>query len=638
MDNADASKPQPSMDCLDWQAYRNQSLQPHGFGDERVRIWPRLVNVDDQLSEHPDPMESSIWSDAGFDLGDPEEEELDGDPHADEHQIGLDTDRSFVLYPAVSSREKLQTALNRLIISVFRRRPRLHYFQGYHDIVSVVFLTLPKELHIPVVAKLSLHRVRDSMGTTLEPVVGLLRVLKRLLELVDPEFAEALERTAPLPYYALSYLLTLFSHDVPTLPLIQHIFDYLLCRPPIAVVYLAAALTLTRRQEVQALEEEGEDGMVHSLLTVLPDLYEEGDHPPEPPMGEKPSAPQDLSTDSELEPKTETFEHVEPAETNVPAATLQVPEGLDQADLDGSIDVSVELSEAEVSRERASSFDASTDGESETLVDADELAQTTDGTCTPVTPSSPERKALPEPSESDKLSDGEVPKAPLLAPEEATSDSEHSSLPSPPSEDEKLTSASTRTPSPSPSPPRRNPRPRRPRISLTALLTEADALMRQYPPTHPDVALRTVMGPQSVVHTWAERARDLPPDDDAERMVDRPELVVCPPPPPSPLPSDDEDGGGGEEEGEGEQEGEEEVAETAAAGRRHRAAQDDGRGRGARARRRGCRVWVERGLARGEWTWWTAGRVDEEWGRCLGASWVWGRGCSMGFGMRFRVL
>ena len=47
--------------------------------------------------------------------------------------------------------------------------------QGYHDIVSVFFLTLPKELHFPVTEKVSLHRVRDSMGTTLEPVVGLLR-------------------------------------------------------------------------------------------------------------------------------------------------------------------------------------------------------------------------------------------------------------------------------------------------------------------------------------------------------------------------------------------------------------------------------------------------------------------------------
>lgn len=53
---------------------------------------------------------------------------------------------------------------------------------------------------------------------------------------------DAFIRYQPLPYYALSNLLTLFSHDVPTLPLIQHVFDYLLCRPPIASVYLAVAV------------------------------------------------------------------------------------------------------------------------------------------------------------------------------------------------------------------------------------------------------------------------------------------------------------------------------------------------------------------------------------------------------------
>ena len=43
--------------------------------------------------------------------------------------------------------------------------------------------------------------------------------------------------------------------------------------------------------------------------------------------------------------------------------------------------------------------------------------------------------------------------------------------------------------------------------------------MREYPPTHPGVALRTVMGPQSVVHTWAERADDLRTMNIAERAL-----------------------------------------------------------------------------------------------------------------------
>ena len=50
-----------------------------------------------------------------------------------------------------------------------------------------------------------------------------------------------------MPYHALSNLLTLFSHDMPTLPLIQHTFDYLFVRPPVACVYVAAAVGLFLR-------------------------------------------------------------------------------------------------------------------------------------------------------------------------------------------------------------------------------------------------------------------------------------------------------------------------------------------------------------------------------------------------------
>jgi hypothetical protein len=84
--------------------------------------------------------------------------------------------------------------------------------------------------------------------------------MKRLLRLADPEFAALIERSVvpglscyetlsslyrsvPLPYFALSNLLTLFSHDVPTLPQIQHIFDFLLSRPPIVTIYLAVAVS-----------------------------------------------------------------------------------------------------------------------------------------------------------------------------------------------------------------------------------------------------------------------------------------------------------------------------------------------------------------------------------------------------------
>ncbi|KAI9062078.1 hypothetical protein FKP32DRAFT_1630189, partial [Trametes sanguinea] len=482
---------------LDWQALRDQSTRPYGFGEERVRIWPKLLHVD---SDGEVPPESVVATGSSSSKASTENEHESNSaheeqPHADERQIGLDTDRSFVLYPVEESakRETLKAGLNRLIVSVFRRRPHLHYFQGYHDIVSVLFLTLPKELHLPVTEKMSLHRVRDSMGTTLEPVVGLLRILKRILHLADEKFAAILEQAAPLPYYALSNLLTLFSHDVPTLPLIQHIFDYLLSRPPIAVVYLAAALTLTRRREVQVLEEEGEDGMMHSLLTGLPELYEE----------EEP-----VSTSGEHSVKVEDH----------PAAEVKVEgdqealQGIDhhaKADanpaLEGGTDA-ISQSEQALSPPR-STEEAQTDD----MVSAAEEAV-------------PDRQSEePEPKQDVSSSDTPNTEANSAQPSSDVEANHVDEATEPAAIDEKASLPRTTSPDPL-----ETLRPHRPRVSLTSLLKHADELYAQYPPTHPDVAVSSIMGPQSAMLTWSEHRAELPDDDEAELMVTKPELVVLP--------------------------------------------------------------------------------------------------------------
>jgi len=64
----------------DWDTLRTLSLEDGGFGDARTRAWPHLLHVDTGHLDTPLPPVSQ-------------------DPHPDERQIGLDTDRSFVLYP-----------------------------------------------------------------------------------------------------------------------------------------------------------------------------------------------------------------------------------------------------------------------------------------------------------------------------------------------------------------------------------------------------------------------------------------------------------------------------------------------------------------------------------------------------------
>ncbi|KAH9998649.1 rab-GTPase-TBC domain-containing protein [Russula vinacea] len=255
---SEKSHPSDDSHSLDWDALRLQSLAPGGFGGARAYIWPRLLHVDPDLDVKQSPQNFN----------------KEHDPHQDERQIRLDTDRSFVLYPVDDSPEDVRLArqaeLNKLIVKVFRRRPGLNYFQGFHDIATVLQLTLPPE-------KLSLHRLRDSMGHTLEPLTGLMTILQRLLRLADPPYATVLEEYSPLPYAALPHLLTLFAHATPTLPLIQHIFDYIFTRPPLIIVYLVAAVTLMRKDQVMRFCGDDDEGMIHSILTGLPTFIEYSD-------------------------------------------------------------------------------------------------------------------------------------------------------------------------------------------------------------------------------------------------------------------------------------------------------------------------------------------------------------------------
>ncbi|KAG9027428.1 hypothetical protein FS837_004279, partial [Tulasnella sp. UAMH 9824] len=299
----------------DWERLRSLSLQPGGFGVEgRKEAWPYLLHATTATgspsgrSGSPEPeqdstilQENSSSSTQSLDLP-PDgttEHSTEGTgpkevPHPDERQVGLDTDRSFVMYPTDDglrkSTRKMQ--LHNLIVAILRKRRKLSYFQGFHDVISVLYLTLhdsqdnlqpdstrPSELLLKCGEKISLHRLRDSMGSGLEPLVGNLRLLQRLFRVSDPTLADVIEQSSPQPYFALSNLLTLFSHDVPTLPLIQRIFDYLLCRPPIYVIYLAAAIVLSRKAEIMKLEAEGEDGMMHAVLSQLPAMVADGPHP-----------------------------------------------------------------------------------------------------------------------------------------------------------------------------------------------------------------------------------------------------------------------------------------------------------------------------------------------------------------------
>ncbi|CAE6408172.1 unnamed protein product [Rhizoctonia solani] len=291
--NSSNSKPQTraardravreAVDKKDWYSLRELSNQPGGFQSARSVAWPFLLHVTNASGE---PNETKEEADGIHDA----QSSSPRGPHRDERQVGLDTNRAFVHYPVESQqhKDKRKKQLTKLILGVLERRPQLSYFQGYHDILSTLQLTLHPSLERDEEAwhlleqcslKITLHRARDAMGVGLEPLTGQLRILRRLIRLADPGLAILIEDASPLPYWAISPLMTLYTHDLPTLALAQRVMDWMLARPPNAVIYLVAAFVLQKKEEIQKLVDDGDDGMMHSFLSSLPEL--EADELPE---------------------------------------------------------------------------------------------------------------------------------------------------------------------------------------------------------------------------------------------------------------------------------------------------------------------------------------------------------------------
>ena len=155
--------------------------------------------------------------------------------HRDEAQVALDVRRSFGTYAETTEegvRARRRAQLEAVVCGTLRQYPALHYYQGFHDIASIVLLTLspgtpPSDAAWPTtreryrvqraVDSLALHVVRDSMASNMDPVLGQLKIVRNIVRAADLPYALALERvfTPGQNLAALPWVLTLLTHDVP---------------------------------------------------------------------------------------------------------------------------------------------------------------------------------------------------------------------------------------------------------------------------------------------------------------------------------------------------------------------------------------------------------------------------------------
>lgn len=86
------------------------------------------------------------------------------------------------------------------------------YYQGLHDVASVLLMVLGERSAGPLLAELSCVHLRDCTQPNIDAVLELLGMLFPILSTIDPQLSQHLQDADLAPYFALSWFITWFSH------------------------------------------------------------------------------------------------------------------------------------------------------------------------------------------------------------------------------------------------------------------------------------------------------------------------------------------------------------------------------------------------------------------------------------------
>jgi len=245
-------------DMIDLEKLKMFSRRPGGFLNNslRSRVWPKLMGVN------------------RYDLVD---YRAYLDPHRDDSQVRMDVDRSLWSFKntcnwATAHRENRRAALCGIISAILCRHSQLFYYQGFHDTVSVFLLVLEEDhLAFALAERAALYFFRDCMHKDFHLVAKLTPLLFRIVAKEDAELSSFMQSAGLESFFAISWIITWFAHDVKDLDAVARIYDAMLCSPPCFLLYVSAAYLLHLRTEI--LECECDFASLHNLLVHAPATF-----------------------------------------------------------------------------------------------------------------------------------------------------------------------------------------------------------------------------------------------------------------------------------------------------------------------------------------------------------------------------
>jgi len=172
-----------------------------------------------------------------------------------------------------------KTMLTRLIVSTIENEAdngqdgRLNYYQGFHDVASVIFVNMTRETELAcaILHKLAASHLRDAMMQDFTNISALLEIVfYPLLQAVDEELHDYLILRELIPSVFLTWMITLFSHDIHSEQTASRLFDAIIVSHPLLPLYLTIAILIQPKNRQKLFNaNRSEAAMMQVVATSL---------------------------------------------------------------------------------------------------------------------------------------------------------------------------------------------------------------------------------------------------------------------------------------------------------------------------------------------------------------------------------
>lgn len=167
------------------------------------------------------------------------------------------------------SQRDLRKKLAKLIVRLLIKNPQLHYYQGFHDVCLTYMIRLgdEKKAEEKLDGMIKTH-FYVYMQPTMNETQEYLALVPVIIGLMDEKVQEFLEKAEVGTIFALSWVITWFSHVIPIEGDVEKIYRFLEDEDSHMILYLSAAMVIHKKDKILNLEPEM--SIVHHSLTQLP--------------------------------------------------------------------------------------------------------------------------------------------------------------------------------------------------------------------------------------------------------------------------------------------------------------------------------------------------------------------------------